>query len=46
MTLGYISAFSETLALSVIVAKAINPLLNTLEVEKEEHIKVTIFLMV
>ncbi|KAJ3320673.1 Sperm-associated antigen 6 [Boothiomyces sp. JEL0866] len=39
MTLGYIAAFSETLALSVIVAKGVPPLSKALEVESEEHIK-------
>ena len=40
MTLGYIAAFSETLALSVIIAKGVSPLTDALENEKEEHIKV------
>ncbi|KAJ1554725.1 Sperm-associated antigen 6 [Cladochytrium tenue] len=39
MTLGYIAAFSETLALSVIVAKGIPPLTNALVSESEDHIK-------
>jgi len=39
MTLGYISAFSETLALAVIVAKGIPPLVNCLVHEPEDHIK-------
>jgi hypothetical protein len=39
MTLGYIAAFSETLALSVIVAKGVPPLAKALESESEEHIK-------
>lgn len=39
MTLGYIAAFSETLALSVIVAKGVPPLSNALVNEQEEHIK-------
>ena len=41
MTLGYIAAFSETLALSVIVAKGVPPLAQALVSETEEHIKVT-----
>lgn len=40
MTLGYVSAFSETLALAVIVAKGIPPLSHALVTEPEEHIKV------
>ncbi|CAJ16416.1 axoneme central apparatus protein [Trypanosoma equiperdum] len=39
MTLGYISAFSETLALAVIVSCGIEPLSNALEKEQEDHIK-------
>ncbi|KAI8903120.1 armadillo-type protein [Gorgonomyces haynaldii] len=39
MTLGYIAAFSETLALSVIVAKGVPPLTQALVNETEEHIK-------
>lgn len=39
MTLGYISAFSETLALAVIVAKGVPPLAHALVTETEEHIK-------
>ncbi|KAL2918231.1 Sperm-associated antigen 6 [Polyrhizophydium stewartii] len=39
MTLGYIAAFSETLALSVIVAKGVPPLAQALVSEVEEHIK-------
>eukprot|EP00002_Diphylleia_rotans_P003632 TRINITY_DN1250_c0_g1_i3.p1 TRINITY_DN1250_c0_g1~~TRINITY_DN1250_c0_g1_i3.p1 ORF type:complete len:454 (+),score=101.09 TRINITY_DN1250_c0_g1_i3:71-1432(+) len=39
MTLGYISAFSETLALAVIVSKGISPLVNALTTEVEDHIK-------
>ncbi|KAJ3213256.1 Sperm-associated antigen 6 [Dinochytrium kinnereticum] len=39
MTLGYIAAFSETLALSVIVAKGVSPLALALVTEGEEHIK-------
>lgn len=39
MTLGYIAAFSETLALSVIVAKGVPPLAQALGTESEEHIK-------
>lgn len=39
MTLGYISAFSETLALAVVVSKGIPPLGHALEMETEDHIK-------
>jgi 3-methyladenine DNA glycosylase AlkD len=39
MALGYISAFSETLALAVIVSKGIVPLRAALIEEKEDHIK-------
>jgi len=39
MTLGYISAFSETLALAVIVSKGIPPLVNAVVTEPEDHIK-------
>ncbi|KAI8813947.1 armadillo-type protein [Cladochytrium replicatum] len=39
MTLGYIAAFSETLALAVIVAKGVPPLSNALVNETEDHIK-------
>lgn len=39
MTLGYIAAFSETLALAVIVSKGVPPLAKALENETEEHIK-------
>jgi 3-methyladenine DNA glycosylase AlkD len=39
MTFGSISAFSETLALAVIVAKGIPPLVNCLVHEPEDHIK-------
>ncbi|KAJ3413658.1 Sperm-associated antigen 6 [Chytridiales sp. JEL 0842] len=39
MTLGYVAAFSETLALSVIVAKGVPPLAQALVTETEEHIK-------
>merc|ERR1711916_253474 len=39
MTLGYISAFSETLAMGVIVAKGVSPLLDALVREPEDHIK-------
>ena len=40
MTLGYIAAFSETLALAVIVAKGVPPLAQALSTESEEHIQV------
>ncbi|KAJ3142054.1 Sperm-associated antigen 6 [Physocladia obscura] len=39
MTLGYVSAFSETLALAVILAKGVPPLSQALVTETEEHIK-------
>jgi len=39
MALGFISAFSETLALSIIVAKGVTPLRHALLDEKEDHIK-------
>ncbi|ORY23189.1 ARM repeat-containing protein [Rhizoclosmatium globosum] len=39
MTLGYIAAFSETLALAVILAKGVPPLAQALVTETEEHIK-------
>jgi len=39
MTLGYISAFSETLAMGVIVAKGVAPLVDALVREPEDHIK-------
>ena len=43
MTLGYIAAFSETLALAVIVAKGVPPLAQALSTEPEEHIQVIIW---
>jgi hypothetical protein len=42
MTLGYISAFSETLALAVIIAHGVEALGEALEKECEVHIKVNI----
>ena len=39
MTLGFISAFDETLALAVIAAKGIEPLKDALIKEPEDHIK-------
>lgn len=39
MALGYISAFSETLALAVIAAKGVQPLANALVGEPEDYIK-------
>lgn len=39
MTLGYIAAFSETLALAIIVSQGIEPLKNALVHEKEDHVK-------
>lgn len=40
MALGYIAAFSETLALAVIVSKGVAPLVNAVVTEPEDHIKV------
>ncbi|KAG5191159.1 hypothetical protein JKP88DRAFT_259642 [Tribonema minus] len=39
MALGYVAAFSETLALAVIVARAVQPLKEALVAEGEDHIK-------
>ena len=39
MTLGYTAAFSETLALAVIVSKGVAPLAHALVTEQEEHIQ-------
>lgn len=39
MALGYIAAFSETLALTVIASEGIPPLLDALVTEVEDHIK-------
>merc|ERR1712060_656653 len=39
MTLGYIAAFSETLALSVVLSKGIPPLKDALINEPEDHLK-------
>jgi 3-methyladenine DNA glycosylase AlkD len=39
MAIGYIAAFSETLALAIIVSKAIPPLKDALVSEPEDHIK-------
>jgi len=39
MALGYIAAFSETLALAVIVSKGVNPLKDAIINEPEDHIK-------
>jgi 3-methyladenine DNA glycosylase AlkD len=39
MALGFIAAFSETLALSIIVSKAVQPLKEALVMEPEDHIK-------
>jgi len=39
MTLGYIAAFSETLANAVISARGVPPLVNALVSEPEDHIK-------
>ncbi|KAH0575798.1 Axoneme central apparatus protein [Spironucleus salmonicida] len=38
MAIGFISAFSETLALSIIVAKGVTPLVSCLVSESEDHI--------
>merc|ERR1719157_249314 len=39
MAIGYIAAFSETLALAVIVSKGVAPLRDALTSEPEDHIK-------
>lgn len=39
MTLGYIAAFSETLALAIIVAKGVIPLKDALVNEPEDHVR-------
>lgn len=39
MALGYISAFSETLSLSVIAEEGLAPLVRCLREEQEDHIK-------
>jgi len=39
MALGYIAAFTETLALSVIAEKGLIPLVDALATEQEDHIK-------
>eukprot|EP00750_Incisomonas_marina_P008660 INCI15576.1.p1 GENE.INCI15576.1~~INCI15576.1.p1 ORF type:complete len:508 (-),score=108.71 INCI15576.1:1555-3078(-) len=39
MALGYIAAFSETLALAIIVSKGVQPLRLSLLEEKDDHIK-------
>lgn len=39
MTLGYISAFDDSLAMAVIVSKGIAPLKDALVSEPEDHIK-------
>jgi 3-methyladenine DNA glycosylase AlkD len=39
MAVGYIAAFSETLALAIIVSKGVAPLKEALVVEPEDHIK-------
>lgn len=39
MALGYIAAFSETLALSVVAEKALPPLVSALNEEPEDHLK-------
>jgi len=39
MTLGYISAFDESLAMAVIISKGIAPLKDALINEPEDHIK-------
>ena len=39
MALGYISAFSETLATAVIASKGIGPLFAALVEEPEDHVK-------
>lgn len=39
MAIGYIAAFSETLALAMIVSKGVLPLKNSLIMESEDHVK-------
>ena len=39
MAIGYIAAFSETLALAIIVSKGVSPLKEALVTEPEDHIK-------
>merc|ERR1712100_875121 len=39
MAIGYIAAFSETLALAIIVSKGVAPLRDALTAEPEDHIK-------
>lgn len=39
MAIGYIAAFSETLALAMIVSKGVAPLKNSLIAEEEDHVK-------
>lgn len=39
MALGYISAFSERLAMSVVVSHGVSALANTLQNEGEDHIR-------
>ncbi|CAE7751402.1 Spag6 [Symbiodinium pilosum] len=39
MTLGYVAAFSETLALAVVVSKGVRPLKDALISEPEDHVK-------
>lgn len=39
MALGYIAAFSETLALSVVAEKALPPLVQAINEETEDHLK-------
>eukprot|EP00764_Aduncisulcus_paluster_P006968 gnl/Carplike_NY0171/2301_a3101_808.p1 GENE.gnl/Carplike_NY0171/2301_a3101_808~~gnl/Carplike_NY0171/2301_a3101_808.p1 ORF type:complete len:506 (+),score=161.16 gnl/Carplike_NY0171/2301_a3101_808:212-1519(+) len=39
MALGFIGAFSETLASAVIVAHGVKPIVNALTVEPEDHVK-------
>ena len=46
MAVGYIAAFSETLALAIIVSKGVAPLKEALVTEPEDHIKVRFFFLV
>ena len=39
MALGYIAAFSETLALAIIAEKGLVPLMAALTEEREDHMK-------
>ena len=40
MCLGYVSAYSETLALSVIMAKGVEPIIKLLSKDEDQNVKV------